>query len=55
MARLAHIDVLVSRLFRLRWVPLNSEALARSDFVYPGVYLLAFTSGKIAGSMVKPD
>jgi hypothetical protein len=55
LERLAHIDVLVSRLFRLRWVPLNSEALARPDLIYPGVYFLAFTFEKIAGATVKPD
>lgn len=55
MERLAHIDVLVSRLFRLRWAHLTSEALARPDLIYPGVYVLAFTSEKIAGETVRPD
>jgi hypothetical protein len=55
MEPLAHIDVLVSRLFRLRWVPLNAEALARPDLIYPGVYLLAFASERFAGETIKPD
>jgi hypothetical protein len=46
---------MVSKLFRLRWVALDADALAESDLIYPGVYLLAFTSRKVAGSRVKPN
>ena len=55
MLRVSEIEAMVSRLFRLRWVALDAEALARPDLRYPGVYLLAFTSGDIAGSKVTPD
>ncbi|QWG16134.1 hypothetical protein KMZ68_13880 [Bradyrhizobium sediminis] len=55
MARFVDIEALVSDLFRQRWAALDREALARPDLIYPGVYLLAFTSEKIAGETVKPD
>jgi hypothetical protein len=55
MTRLADIEALVSELFRQRWLSLDPAALARPNLVYPGVYLLAFTSEKIAGASVKPN
>lgn len=56
MVRLAEIDAHISELFRQRWVVLlDGKTLARPDLIYPGVYLLAFTSDKIAGSTVKPE
>jgi hypothetical protein len=55
MKRLVDIEALASELFRQRWVTLDAAALTRSDLVYPGVYLLAFTCAKIAASTVKPD
>jgi hypothetical protein len=55
MQRLVGIEALTSQLFRQRWVALDAAASTRPDLIYPGVYLLAFTSAKLTGMIVKAE
>jgi hypothetical protein len=55
MQGLVDIEALASQLFSQRWVTLDAAALTRPDLIYPGVYLLAFTSAKLVGATVKAD
>jgi hypothetical protein len=55
MKHLKDIEQCVSRLFASYWTHLHDDgALARDDLRFPGVYLLAYSSGvRFAGSAVK--